>query len=243
MTATRDKGQKPRMPRVRQDLRHEWRVSTAEAERIQRELARLVRLAPLPVCGPGSPELVAGVDVGYTRAGDHAWAAAVVLDRQFRVVERCVVDGEPDRPYAPGLLAFREGRLSLAALEALEHAPEVVFCDGHGVVHERGLGLASHLGVLLGVPTIGVPKTPFHAIDHLPGPERGDFFVLTKEWGAQGASIRLRPHVKPVYVSPGHLCDLESALALSLAWSTGRHRVPEPLQAADTASKLARGKT
>jgi deoxyribonuclease V len=109
-------------------------------------------------------------------------------------------------------------------------------------VHERGLGLASHLGVLLGLPSIGVPKTPFHSIERSPGPYRGDFYVLTKEWGAEGAAIRLRAHAKPVYVSPGHLCDLPSAIALALAWSSGRHRVPEPLQSADTASKLARAR-
>jgi deoxyribonuclease V len=87
---------------------------------------------------------------------------------------------------------------------------------------------------------IGVPKTPFHAIGHLPGSHRGDVYVLTKEWGAQGASIRLKAGVKPVYVSPGHLVDLDSAIALALAWSSGRHRVPEPLAAAHTMSAHAR---
>lgn len=229
--------------RVDTTLSHDWDVSDTAAVEIQRRLAAHVELGSLPAEGPGAPVLAAGVDVGYTRDGGHAWAVAVALDRAMRVIERRVVSGEPDRPYATGMLAFREGRLTIAALCALEHEPGVVFCDGHGVVHERGLGLASHVGVLLGVPTVGVTKTPFHAVDTVPGPERGDFYVLTKEWGAQGAAIRLKPHVKPVYVSPGHLCDLESAIALALAWSTGRHRVPEPLQAADTASKLARGRT
>jgi deoxyribonuclease V len=163
-----------------------------------------------------------------------------VLDRRYNVIERSIVAGTPDREYAPGLLAFREGRLTLEALLALETTPDLVFCDGHGVVHERGLGLASHVGILLDVPVIGVPKTPFHAIERDPGRHRGDYYVLTKEWGAQGASVRLRAGTKPVYVSPGHLVDLPSAIELCLAWSSGRHRVPEPLQAADTASKLAR---
>lgn len=130
--------------------------------------------------------------------------------------------------------------MSIQALHGLDVAPELVFLDSHGVVHGRGLGLASHVGVLLGVPTIGAPKTPFHAIDRLPGPHRGDFYVLTKEWGAQGASVRLKRGAKPVYVSPGHLVDLRSALALALAWSSGRHRVPEPLHAAHTMSLEAR---
>lgn len=223
-------------------LTHPWRASPEEAAEVQGRLSTLVELRPLPADGPGAPQLAAGVDVGYSRAGDAAWAVAVVLDRHFRLVDRAVVPGVPDRPYAPGMLAFREGRLTLEALCRLSVTPDVVFCDGHGVVHERGLGLASHVGVLLGVPTVGVPKTPFHAIDRQPGPRRGDFYVLTKEWGAAGASIRLRSGSKQVYVSPGHLVDLESAIALALAWSSGAHRVPEPLQAADTGSKLARAR-
>jgi deoxyribonuclease V len=228
------------VPAVREELAHRWRVTLPEAAAIQRRLAAEVELRPLPHTGPTAPRVAAGVDVGYAKTGSRAWAAAVAMDAQFRVVASTVIEGEPDAPYAPGYLAFREGRLALEALCALDIEPDIVFLDGHGVVHVRGCGLASHVGVLLGMPAIGVPKTPFHAIDHLPGPHRGDFYVLTKEWGAQGASIRLKAGVKPVYVSPGNLVDLDSALALALAWSSGRHRVPEPLAAAHTASLRAR---
>jgi deoxyribonuclease V len=228
------------VPAIRDNLRHPWAVSLAEAAEIQRHLAPLVELRPLSAEGPDAPGLAAGVDVGYTKDGSRAWAVAVLMDRRFSVIETSIVEGTPDLPYAPGYLAFREGRLTLAALEALQAEPDLVFVDGHGVVHERGLGLASHVGVLLGLPAIGVPKTPFHSIDHLPDTPRGSHYVLTKEWGAEGASVRLRTGVKPVYVSPGHLVDLDSAIALCLKWSTGRHRVPQPLQAADTASKVAR---
>ncbi len=228
------------MPIVDGRCEHAWDVDTATAEEIQHRLARHVVLSPLPSEGAGTPLFAVGVDVGYTVDGSRAWAAAVVMDRSFRVVERAVVAGVPDRPYAPGLLAFREGRLSVAALCALNSHPDLIFVDGHGTVHERGLGLASHIGVLLGIPAIGVPKTPFHAIDHAPGPERGSYYVLTKEWGAVGAALRLRTGVKPVYVSPGHLVDLDSSIALCLAWSTGRHKVPEPLQAAHTLSASSR---
>ncbi len=219
---------------------HPWQVTRAEAAAIQATLARSVVLRPLAAEGPGSPRYAAGVDVSYARDGSRAWAAAVLMDRRFRVLSTCVVEGKADSPYASGYLAFREGRLTLEALASLETRPDLVFLDGHGVVHERGLGLASHVGVLLGFPTVGVPKTPFHSIDHDPGPDRGDHYVLTKEWGAQGAAVRLKRRVKPVYVSPGHLVDLPSALALALAWSSGRHRVPEPLSAAHTLSLEAR---
>ncbi|MCL4078309.1 endonuclease V [Coriobacteriia bacterium Es71-Z0120] len=219
---------------------HPWRVSRRQAADIQRRLATLVVQAPLPASGPGSPLVAAGLDAAYALDGSAMWAAAVAMDRGLRVLDVAIVEGEPDSPYAPGYLAFREGRLLLAALRALRSAPGVVFVDGHGVVHERGLGLASHLGVLAGVPTVGVAKTPFHAIDRSPGPERGEALVLTKEWGAHGAAVRLKSRSKQVYVSPGHLTDLDSAIALALEWSTGRRRVPEPLALAHTASVLAR---
>lgn len=219
---------------------HPWDVDTPTAEEIQRSLSQHVVLSPLPADGAGSPRLAAGIDVGYTVDGSRAWAAAVVLDRAFNVVEERVAEGTPDRSYAPGLLAFREGRLSIEALGLLEAQPELIFVDGHGTVHERGFGLASHIGLLLGIPTIGVPKTPFHAIDHAPDTPRGSYYIMTKEWGAEGAAMRLRTGVKPAYVSPGHLVDLPSAIALCLAWSTGRHKVPEPLQAAHTLSRCSR---
>jgi deoxyribonuclease V len=224
---------------VRPDLAHPWRVSAEEARDIQRRLALHVRLTPLPAEGPGAPVIAAGVDLSYDLAGKRAWAVAVVMDERFHVLERRVVCGEPDMPYVRGYLGFREGRLTVAVLTSLRHTPDVVFVDGHGVVHERGLGLASHIGVLLDVPAVGVPKTPFHSIDRQPESGRGSYYVLTKEWGATGASIRLRSGSKSVYVSPGHRVDLDSAIALAMRWSSGRHRVPEPLSAAHTLSRLA----
>ncbi|NLO26609.1 MAG: endonuclease V [Actinobacteria bacterium] len=219
---------------------HPWRVTRAEAAAIQAALARNVVLRSVAVEGQGSPRYAAGVDVSYQGEGSRAWAAAVLMDRRFRIVETSVVEGVADSAYVAGYLAFREGRLTIESLTLLETQPDLVFIDGHGVVHERGLGLASHVGVVVGLPTVGVAKTPFHSIDHDPGPERGDHYVLTKEWGARGAAVRLKRRAKPVYVSPGHLVDLPSALALALAWSSGRHRVPEPLSAAHTLSLVAR---
>jgi deoxyribonuclease V len=225
---------------LRTELVHPWRVTRTEADAIQRRLAAEVVLWPLASEGQESPRCCAGVDVAYAKDGSRAWAVAVAMDRRFKILAQAVAEGLPDAPYASGYLAFREGRLTLAALSALDVPPDLIFLDGHGVVHERGLGLASHIGVLLDLPAVGVPKTPFHAVDRRPGPLRGDHYVLTKEWGAQGASVRLKARANPVYVSPGHLVDLPSAVALALVWSSGRHRVPEPLAAAHTASLVAR---
>jgi deoxyribonuclease V len=222
------------------DLSHRWRVTRSEAADLQRSLASRIVLRELPAQGLNSPRLAAGVDVAYSKDGSWAWAIAVLMNRRFDVLHTTLAQGEPDGAYAPGYLAFREGRLTVEALLGLEVSPDLVFLDGHGVVHERGLGLASHVGVLLRVPTVGAPKTPFHAIDRAPGPRRGEYYVLTKEWGAEGASLRLKARTKPIYVSPGHLVDLPSAIALALVWSSGRHRVPEPLSVAHTLSLEAR---
>jgi deoxyribonuclease V len=137
---------------LRPDLAHPWRVTRDEATALQQRLARFVALKPFPATGPGSPRRAAGVDVAYSKDGSRAWAAAVVMNRRFDTVATAVVTGEPDASYATGYLAFREGRLTVEALLALEVAPDLVFLDGHGVVHERGLGLASHVGVLLALP-------------------------------------------------------------------------------------------
>jgi deoxyribonuclease V len=227
------------MLEVRQELAHEWKVPLQEAAAIQRRLSHEIR--PLPI-REGGFELAAGVDVAYTKDRTRAFAAAVVMDRDLRIVATAHAEGSPDSAYVPGYLAFREGRLTLEALCALEVEPDVAFLDGHGVVHARGCGLASHVGVLLGLPTVGLAKAPFHAVDRRPGPRRGDHFVINKEWGAQGASIRLKAGVKPVFVSPGHLVDLEGAIRLALAWSSGTRRRAEPLAVAHTLSLLARNR-
>ena len=106
------------MPTLRTDLAHAWRVSRLQAAEIQRVLAPRVELRALPTDGPGSPLIAAGVDVAYAKTGPAAWAAAVAMDRHFKVVSACVIEGEPDAEYAPGYLAFREGRLSIEALLA-----------------------------------------------------------------------------------------------------------------------------
>jgi deoxyinosine 3'endonuclease (endonuclease V) len=121
------------MPRVRPELAHAWGVSRIEAADIQEHLAAHVKLRPMTTHGPGAPTLAAGVDVGYTKDGPHAWAAAVVMDTRWQVVSSAIAEGVPDSPYAPGYLAFREGRLTLEALCALDVKPDLIFVDGHRI--------------------------------------------------------------------------------------------------------------
>lgn len=210
----------------------------AEARAIQDELSHhvvLTELGPLPGLG-----LVAGVDVAYDDARDLVAAAAVVLDAAtLEVVEETTAVGRVSFPYVPGLLAFRELPTVLAALDALTTAPGLVVCDGYGLAHPRGFGLACHLGVVTGLPAIGVAKNPFTFTYEEPGARRGDAAPLLAADGAEvGRALRTQDGIKPVYVSVGHRVSLENACAHALALSP-RFRIPETTRRADSLCRRA----
>ena len=153
---------------------HPWPRTEAEALAVQAELRPLVRTVPLP----GPPRLIAGLDVAYVgahgAAEDRVAAAVVVLDAaMLEPVDRATAVGTAGFPYVPGLFAFRELPVLVRALERLTVDPDVLLCDGQGLAHPRRFGLACHLGVLTGVPTLGVAKTPLLGEWTEPGPERG----------------------------------------------------------------------
>jgi deoxyribonuclease V len=135
------------------------------------------------------------------------------------------VVGEARFPYVPGLLSFREAPAVLDAFRRLQTRPDVVLCDGQGTAHPRRMGLACHLGLWLNVPTIGCAKSRLCGTYDEPGPARGDRSPLVDRCEVVGAVVRTRARVNPVYVSPGHLCDLESAVEIVLA-STPKYRLP-----------------
>ncbi|MEU6314978.1 endonuclease V [Streptomyces sp. NPDC047014] len=210
----------------------------AEARAIQDELRpRLVLTETGPPPGTG---FVTGVDVAYDDTRDLVAAAAVVLDAAtLEVVEEATAVGHVSFPYVPGLLAFRELPTVLAALDALGTPPGLVVCDGYGLAHPRGFGLACHLGVVTGLPTVGVAKNPFTFTHDEPGPRRGDSAPLRAPDGAEaGRALRTRDGVKPVYVSVGHRVSLDNACAHTLALSP-RFRIPETTRHADSLCRRA----
>jgi deoxyribonuclease V len=207
--------------------------SEAEAERIQQELRQRL---DLDNCLDVAPTLVAGVDVSYDRVSPRITAAAVVTTGVE--VESVVVPGEVSFPYLPGLLAFREVPILLAALDRLGCRPEVVICDGYGVAHPRRFGLACHLGVVTGLPTFGVAKTPFIGRYDAPGARRGDWSALRDGDEVLGRVLRTQTDVKPVFVSVGHRTSLDQATALTLDLSP-RYRLPEVIRRADFLSREA----
>ncbi|MFC8358486.1 endonuclease V [Streptomyces griseorubiginosus] len=176
---------------------------------------------------------VTGVDVAYDDERDVVAAAAVVLDAAtLEVVAERTAVGRISFPYVPGLLAFREIPTVLAALDALPCPPGLVVCDGYGLAHPRRFGLASHLGVLTGLPTIGVAKNPFTFAYDDPGPRRGAWTPLLAGDEEVGRALRTRAAVKPVFVSVGHRVSLDNACAHTLAL-TPAYRLPETTRRAD----------
>jgi deoxyribonuclease V len=208
-----------------------WPADESAAYAVQDALrGKVVRDETGPPPGRGH---VTGIDVAYDDERGVVAAAAVVLDAaSLEVVEETTAVGAVAFPYVPGLLAFREIPAVLGALEALAADPGVVVCDGYGIAHPRRFGLASHLGVLTGLPTLGVAKNPFVFAHPEVGPARGAAAPLLDGTEEVGRALRTREGVKPVYVSVGNRTSLDNACAHVLAL-TPRFRLPETTRRAD----------
>ncbi|MFF4621321.1 endonuclease V [Nonomuraea jabiensis] len=206
---------------------HPWPTTTAEAEAVQDRLRGRVELT-----GPADFSLVAGLDVHY-HGEDALTAAVVVLDAgTMATVEEVTVRGRVAFPYVPGLFAFRELPALVEALERLTVTPDLLVCDGYGLAHPRGFGLACHLGVLTGLPALGVGKTPFVGTHEPPGPERGDWTPIVHEGAVVGRALRTQRAIKPVYVSQGHRISLDTVTDQVLRLAP-RYRLPDPIRRAD----------
>lgn len=206
-----------------------WSGDVAGARALQVTLAARVRLEddhpPL--------RLVAGVDVGFDEGGAVTRAAAVLLDAQTLTPLAEVVARQPTQmPYIPGLLSFRELPAVLQALEQLPQLPDLVFVDGHGVAHPRGLGIAAHLGVATNLPTVGVAKSILVGTHEALGPLRGERVPLHYTGKTIGWVLRSKDGIRPLVVSPGHRVSMQAAPELVLACCT-RYRLPEPTRLAD----------
>ncbi|MFF2329438.1 MULTISPECIES: endonuclease V [unclassified Streptomyces] len=209
----------------------------AEARAVQDALRpRVVLDEPGPPPGTGQ---VTGVDVAYDDERDVVVAAAVVLDgATLDVVAEATAVGRVAFPYVPGLLAFRELPTVLAALDSLPTDPGLVICDGYGLAHPRRFGLASHLGVITGLPVIGVAKNPFTFSYEQPAPHRGAWSPLLDGEEEVGRALRTQRGVKPVFVSVGHRTGLDNACAHTLLLARD-YRQPETTRRADALCRRA----
>ncbi|TNY36026.1 deoxyribonuclease V [Thermomonospora catenispora] len=215
---------------------HSWPETPQEAEAVQ---DRLRPLLDLDGPGPAEIETVAGLDVSYQEGTDRLAAAVVVLDAAtLRQVEESVVIGTATFPYVPGLFAFRELPALVEALERLTVVPDLLVCDGHGLAHPRRFGLACHLGVLTGLPSLGVGKTRLVGEYLPPARARGSVSDLVDGGEVIGRVLRTQDGVRPVFVSAGHRIDLDTACRHVLALSP-RYRLPETTRRADRLSRRA----
>ena len=210
---------------------HRFAISPAEAIAVQKRLAGRVVVRAID----RQPRWLAGVDCAFSADGERCIAAAVLWDRETRALVETRTAWRPLRfPYVPGLLSFREAPVGLATLTSLEQRPDLLLVDGHGLAHPRRFGIACHLGVLVGIPTVGVAKSRLCGQHAEPGARRGARAPLTHEGDTIASVLRTREGSKPIFVSIGNLVDLASAEALVLACDGG-HRLPEPTRLADRA--------
>lgn len=217
---------------------HSLDLSIPEARALQGELAsRIVQGPPLDL---SRVRYVAGADV--STQGDMGYATVVVLSFPgLEVVEVRGYEAALSFPYVPGLLAFREIPPVVGALEQVETGVDALIFDAHGLAHPRGMGLASHLGLFLDVPTVGCAKSRLVGKHEEPGEEKGSAADLVYKKEVVGKVVRTRARVSPVYVSVGDRTDLDGAVELVLRCCT-RYRLPETTrQAHDAANRLRRG--
>lgn len=208
--------------------------TAAEALLIQQKMRSLVRIAD----DFGPVKTIAGIDVGYDIAGNMSKGALVLMNIDELVPLKSIVTTDTTPfPYIPGLLSFREAPIILKLLSRLEEQPDLLFIDGQGIAHPRRLGIASHIGVLTGLPSIGVAKSVLCGRYKEPSLEKGSSEPLVHKDEKIGTAYRSRDKVKPIFISPGHRISHENAVNI-VAKCLTRYRLPEPTRLADKLSKI-----
>lgn len=211
---------------------HRWDLDVSQARELQVKLSRKV----IRCNDKMNIKLIAGIDVSVSRYSRTGRAAVVVVNYpDLEVREISVAEGAIDFPYIPGLLSFREAPLALQAWKGLETRPDLLMVDGQGLAHPRRLGIASHLGLLLNIPSIGCAKSRLIGTHGSLPEEAGSYSLLMENDEVIGAVVRTKRAIKPLYVSIGHRTDLDSAIRLVLNCCRG-FRLPQPTRLAHIAA-------
>jgi deoxyribonuclease V len=208
-----------------------WPDNLHKARTIQSTLREKVKIIPLRK----NPKIIAGVDAAFL---DDKVIGIACLYKYPEIIplEDASAVIKVSFPYIPGFLSFREGPVIIEAIKKLKIKPHVILFDGQGIAHPKGLGIASHIGVILDIPTIGCAKSRLIGEYKQPGMKKGKTSSLKYQGNVVGAVVRTRDHVKSVFVSPGHRIDLKSSIDI-IRTCTDTYRIPEPLRRADFLSK------
>jgi deoxyribonuclease V len=219
---------------------HKWDVSPAEAVGIQNVLREKIILESTPlhpplIRGELKVRYIAGADISYDRSSHSGYSVVVVMRfPDLGIIEEQWANGDVQFPYIPGLLAFREGPILLKAFEKIKKEPDLIIFDGQGIAHPRGIGIASHMGLILDKPSIGCAKSRLFGRYKEPGENKGDFsYLYDSENKIIGAVVRTRTNTNPVFVSAGNKIDLPSSIEFILKGTRG-YRIPEPTRIAHT---------
>jgi len=211
---------------------HRWDLPPKYAIQLQKQLAaQVISDCPLDF---NAISLVAGVDVSVK----NGWSQAAVTVSSFpdmTLIEIVLARQETCYPYIPGLLSFREGPVLVEAFRKLRTVPDLFLFDGIGIAHPRRIGIASHMGLWLNLPTVGCGKSRLCGVHDTPSPRKGCFAPITHRNEIIGVALTTRTGVSPMIISPGHLCDLPSAIDATMR-CVGRFRLPEPIRHAHRAA-------
>lgn len=215
---------------------HLWRVSVRDAIQIQQKLRKKI------IVSDSLPEIrkIAGVDVAFSE--DEAVCAVCVFEYpELNLIETRLAKRKISLPYVPGLLTFREGPVILEAFRKLKCRPDLVFFDGQGICHPRRMGIATHLGIVLDIPSIGSAKSSLYGVYQMPAEEKGNFSYIYDEDKKEvlGVALRTRRKVKPMFVSCGYKISLKQAIRIVLELSP-KYRIPQPLRYAHHLAQAAR---
>lgn len=208
-----------------------WPGDVLKAREIQHVLKDKVKIVSLQK----TPAFVAAVDAAFL---DNTIIAVATLYKypEIRHIQDAVSRKKIRFPYISGLLAFREGAAVITAIKRLKIQPDVILFDGQGIAHPNRIGIASHMGVILNIPSIGCAKSRLVGEFEEPDKEEGSWTYMYYKGMRVGAVLRTRSNVKPVFISPGHMIDIESSLRIVMK-SVSRYRIPEPLKRADHLSR------
>lgn len=212
-------------------MRHSWNLSPKEAVELQKKLREHISLSPLHK----EIRTIAGADVSSNRFSKTLYAGIIVLSYpHFKELDHAVIEMEATMPYIPGLLSFREIPALMKAWDKLKTKPDVLMVDGHGICHPRRLGIATHIGLLLDIPTIGAAKSLLTGTYEELGIEAGSLSYIRDKWNKEeiiGAALRSKACSLPIIISPGNNIRLKESIEI-VQESLRGYRLPEPTKKA-----------